>query len=147
VFIVAPTTEGERLDRNMEHVSGYVYVQARTGVTGAKDDVSDQTERSLDRLADYDVPKAVGFGIKTGEHAERIVAGGADGVIVGSALVDIVAEGTSAASQTQSDDVAEGVANDTPTEEVAARLEEKARELKAGAERGYEQRVPQAEGN
>ena len=132
VFIVAPTTEGERLRRNMEHVSGYVYVQARTGVTGARDDVSDQTERSLQRMADYYVPKAVGFGIKTGEHAERIVAGGADGVIVGSALVDIVAE---------------GVENDTPTEEVAARLEALARELKAGAERGYEQRVPQAEGN
>jgi len=131
VFIVAPTTEGERLHRNMEHVSGYVYVQARTGVTGAREDVSEQTERSLQRLADYDVPKAVGFGIKTGDHAERIVAGGADGVIVGSALVDIVAE---------------GVENDTPTEEVAARLEEKARELKAGARRGYEQRVPQAEG-
>jgi tryptophan synthase alpha chain len=131
VFIVAPTTEGERLHRNMEHVSGYVYVQARTGVTGAKDDVSEQTERSLERLADYDVPKAVGFGIKTGDHARRIVAGGADGVIVGSALVDIVAE---------------GVANDTPTDEVAARLAEKTRELKAGAERGYAQRVPQAEG-
>ncbi len=116
----------------MEHVSGYVYVQARTGVTGAKDDVSDQTERSLDRLREYDVPKAVGFGIKTGEHAERIVSGGADGVIVGSALVDIVAEGLEA---------------DTPTPEVAARLEEKARELKRGAKRGYEQRVPQAEGN
>ncbi|GGJ09385.1 tryptophan synthase subunit alpha [Halobellus salinus] len=132
VFIVAPTTEGDRLRRNMEHVSGYVYVQARTGVTGARDDVSDQTERSLQRLADYDVPKAVGFGIKTGEHAARIVAGGADGVIVGSALVDIVAE---------------GVENDTPTEEVAARLEAMARELKTGAERGYEQRVPQAGGN
>ena len=132
VFIVAPTTEGERLRRNMEHVSGYVYVQARTGVTGAKDDVSDQTERSLDRLREYDVPKAVGFGIKTGEHAERIVSGGADGVIVGSALVDIVAEGLEA---------------DTPTPEVAARLEEKARELKRGAKRGYKQRVPQAEGN
>ena len=132
VFIVAPTTEGERLHRNMEHVSGYVYVQARTGVTGAKDDVSDQTERSLDRLREYDVPKAVGFGIKTGEHAERIVSGGADGVIVGSALVDIVAEGLEA---------------DTPTPEVAARLEEKARELKRGAKRGYKQRVPQAEGN
>ncbi len=131
VFIVAPTTEGERLHRNMEHVSGYVYVQARTGVTGARDDVSDQTERSLERLADYEVPKAVGFGIKTGDHARRIVAGGADGVIVGSALVDIVAE---------------GVANDTPTDEVAARLAEKTRELKAGAERGYAQRVPQAEG-
>jgi tryptophan synthase alpha chain len=146
VFIVAPTTEGERLERNMEHVSGYVYVQARTGVTGAKEDVSEETEQSLERLAEYDVPKAVGFGIKTGEHAERIVAGGADGVIVGSALVDIVAEGTSTASQTQSDDVAEGADNNTPTEAVAARLEEKARELKAGAQRGYEQRVPQAEG-
>ena len=132
VFIVAPTTTGERLHRNMEHVSGYVYVQARTGVTGAKDDVSDQTERSLDRLREYDVPKAVGFGIKTGEHAERIVSGGADGVIVGSALVDIVAEGLEA---------------DTPTPEVAARLEAKARELKRGAKRGYKQRVPQAEGN
>ena len=130
VFIVAPTTEGDRLHRNMEHVSGYVYVQARTGVTGAKEDVSDETQRSLERLADYDVPKAVGFGIKTGEHTERIVAGGADGVIVGSALVDIVAD---------------GVDNDTPTEEVAAQLEKKARELKTGAERGYEQRVPQAE--
>ena len=132
VFIVAPTTEGERLHRNMEHVSGYVYVQARTGVTGAKDDVSDQTGRSLERLADYDVPKAVGFGIKTGEHAARIVAGGADGVIVGSALVDIVAE---------------GLESDTPTADVADRLEATARELKRGADRGYKQRVPQAEGN
>ena len=132
VFIVAPTTEGERLERNMEHVSGYVYVQARTGVTGAKEDVSDETERSLERLDDYDVPKAVGFGIKTGEHAERIVAGDADGVIVGSALVDIVAE---------------GVDDGTPADEVAARLAEKSRELKTGAERGYAQRVPQAEGN
>ncbi|WP_336021970.1 tryptophan synthase subunit alpha [Halobellus salinisoli] len=130
VFIVAPTTRGERLERIMSQVSGYVYVQARLGVTGAQDDVSGQTEASLDRLADYDVPKAVGFGIKTGEHAERIVAGGADGIIVGSALVDIVAEGAEA-----------GESADT----VASRLESKARELKGGALRGYEQRVPQAE--
>ncbi|MGQ4554774.1 tryptophan synthase subunit alpha [Halobellus sp. GM3] len=131
VFIVAPTTRGERLDRIMSRVSGYVYVQARLGVTGAQDDVSGQTEASLERLAGYDVPKAVGFGIKTGEHAERIVAGGADGIIVGSALVDIVAG---------------GVESEDSADEVAARLEEKARELKAGARRGYEQRVPQAEG-
>ena len=104
VFIVAPTTRGDRLERMRERVSGYVYVQARLGTTGARDDVSGRTEESLARLADWSVPKAVGFGIKTGEHAERIVAAGADGVIVGSALVDIVAE---------------GVAADTPTEEVA----------------------------
>ncbi|QCC48342.1 tryptophan synthase subunit alpha [Halobellus limi] len=131
VFIVAPTTRGDRLERIMSQVSGYVYVQARLGVTGAQEDVSGQTEESLDRLADYDVPKAVGFGIKTGEHAERIVAGGADGIIVGSALVDIVAEGAEAGES---------------AETVAGRLEEKARELKQGALRGYEQRVPQAEG-
>lgn len=130
VFIVAPTTQGERLERIMDQVSGYVYVQARLGVTGAQDDVSDQTGQSLDRLAEWDVPKAVGFGIKTGEHAANIVAGGADGIIVGSALVDIVAEGHE---------------NGDSAAEVADRLEAKARELKDGALRGAEQRVPHPE--
>jgi len=113
VFIVAPTTTEERLERMREQVSGYVYVQARLGVTGAREDVSDQTEGSLARLEGWDVPKAVGFGIKTGDHAERIVAAGADGIIVGSALVDIIAEGHE---------------NDTPVSETADRLTEKARE-------------------
>ncbi len=126
VFIVAPTTRGERLERIMERVSGYVYVQARLGTTGAKSDVSDSTAESLDRLREYDVPKAVGFGISTGEHAERIVAGGADGIIVGSALVDIVAEGHE-----------EGL----PVETVADQLAALSAELKAGAERGYASRV------
>jgi len=130
VFIVAPTTVGDRLDRIMGRVSGYVYVQARLGTTGARDDVSDRTTESLDRLAEYDVPKAVGFGISTGEHAERIVAGGADGIIVGSALVDIVAE---------------GVEDDLSTDEVADRLEALSRDLKSGAERGYAARVGTAE--
>jgi tryptophan synthase alpha chain len=109
-----------------EQVSGYVYVQARLGTTGARDDVSDRTEESLARVAGWDVPKAVGFGIKTGEHAERIVSAGADGVIVGSALVDIVAAGHE---------------NDEPTSDVADRLEEKARELKQGALRGASTRA------
>jgi tryptophan synthase alpha chain len=123
VFIVAPTTEGERLEQMRAHVSGYVYVQARLGVTGARDDVDDATEDSLARIADWDVPKAVGFGIKTGDHAQRIVAAGADGIIVGSALVDIIAEGYD---------------NGTPTETVADELETLARELKDGALRGVQ---------
>jgi tryptophan synthase alpha chain len=121
VFIVAPTTAGDRLDRMREQVSGYVYVQARLGTTGARDDVSDHTEASLARVDDWSVPKAVGFGIKTGDHAERIVCAGADGVIVGSALVDIVAAGNE---------------QDDSTDVVAARLEAKARDLKQGALRG-----------
>ena len=127
IFIVAPTTRGERLERIMDRVSGYVYVQARLGVTGARADVSDRTAESLDRLEPWNVPKAVGFGISTGEHAQEVVAAGADGVIVGSALVDIVAEG------------------DTDEGTVEERLERKARELKAGAVAGFEQRVPRPE--
>ena len=130
IFVVAPTTRGERLDRIMSQVSGYVYVQARLGTTGARDDVSDQTGQSLDRLREYDIPKAVGFGIKTGDHAAHIVEGGADGVIVGSALVDIVAE---------------GVESGASAADVADRLEDKARELKEGAERGFAQRRPHSE--
>ncbi|MFC5367482.1 tryptophan synthase subunit alpha [Salinirubrum litoreum] len=130
IFIVAPTTKGERLQRIMSQVSGYVYVQARLGVTGAQADVSDQTTDSLSRLSAWDVPKAVGFGISSGDHAERIVAGGADGIIVGSALVDIVAQGHEA--------------GDDPAE-IARRLTDLSEELVAGAGRGFAQRVPKAE--
>jgi tryptophan synthase alpha chain len=130
VFIVAPTTEGERLQSMMERVSGYVYVQARLGTTGAKSDVSDQTDRSLQRLSEWDVPKAVGFGISSGEQAERIVASGADGIIVGSALVDIVAD---------------GVDNEWSTAETADKLEAKARELAEGASRGRTEPATDAE--
>ena len=130
VFIVAPTTRGERLERIMQRVSGYVYVQARLGVTGARADVSDQTAGSLARLDGYDVPKAVGFGISSGEQAAEVVAAGADGVIVGSALVDIIAQGHE---------------DDDPTETVATRLENLSRELKEGALAGA-QRRPRPEG-
>ena len=121
VFIVAPTTTERRLERIREVVSGYVYVQARMGTTGARTDVSDRTAESLARVEDWDVPAAVGFGISAAEHARTVVASGADGVIVGSALVDIVAE---------------GVAEDLPSATVADRLESKARELTRGTNEG-----------
>jgi len=118
VFIVAPTTEGERLESIMGQVSGYVYVQARLGTTGARADVSGETAESLRKLERWDVPKAVGFGISEYDHAKEVVEAGADGVIVGSALVDIIADGATSGED---------------TEETAAKLEEKAAELKAGA--------------
>lgn len=118
VFIVAPTTEGDRLDALMERTSGFAYVQARLGTTGARSDLSDQTFESLTRLDGYDVPKAVGFGVSEPEHARAIVEGGADGVVVGSALVEIVAEG-----------IEEGAS----TAEVADRLQHTVAGLKEGA--------------
>ncbi|WP_132059843.1 tryptophan synthase subunit alpha [Halorussus amylolyticus] len=122
IFMVAPTTTDDRLDRMLTRASGFVYVQGRLGTTGARSDVSSETHVSLGRLAETGLPKAVGFGISEREHAREIVAGGADGVIVGSAFVDIIAEG----------------------EDVADRLEAKARELKDGAMEGGE-KVPEPE--
>ncbi|WP_135825501.1 tryptophan synthase subunit alpha [Halorussus ruber] len=123
VFIVAPTTTDERLGRMLDRATGFVYVQGRLGTTGARSDVSDETHVSLGRLDETDLPKAVGFGISERDHAREIVSGGADGVVVGSAFVDIVSE----------------------QEDTAARLEAKARELKAGALDGAEE-MAQPEG-
>ncbi len=126
IFIAAPTTREDRLRAIMQRGTGYLYVQARLGTTGASRSVSDQTKHTLDRIAAYEaserharLPKAVGFGISTGEQAATVVGAGADGVIVGSALVDIVAEG----------------------EDVVASLEELGRELKAGARAGFDRRT------
>jgi tryptophan synthase alpha chain len=121
VFIVAPTTTEERLGRMLDRTTGFVYVQGRLGTTGARDEVSEDTPEALERLQDADVPKAVGFGISSGEQAREVVTSGADGIIVGSAYVDIVAE---------------GVENDRSTDDVADRLEALAAELKAGAQKG-----------
>jgi tryptophan synthase alpha chain len=130
VSIVAPTTGEDRLERLLAVSSGYVYVQARLGVTGARDDLSERTAETLSRVRGHgtDLPLAVGFGIKTGDHAERVVRAGADGVIVGSALVDVVAAGHE---------------SETPTEETAARLADLAAELKAGAVAGREPAEPE----
>jgi len=125
ISIVAPTTTESRMRKLLDLCSGYVYVQARLGVTGTRTDVSDRTAESLARLSDTPLPKAVGFGISSGEQAASVVEAGADGVIVGSALVDIVAE---------------GYENDDPVEETATRLREKARELKEGAVAGGQRR-------
>jgi tryptophan synthase alpha chain len=125
ICIVAPTTTESRMRKLLDLCSGYVYVQARLGVTGARTDVSDRTAASLARLADPPLPKAVGFGISSGEQAAAVVGAGADGVIVGSALVDIVAG---------------GYENDDPVEETATKLREKARELKEGAVAGGQRR-------
>nr|WP_276261579.1 tryptophan synthase subunit alpha [Haloglomus sp. DT116] len=132
VSIVAPTTGEERLQRLVDLASGYLYIQARLGVTGARQSVSDRTAESLARVAETgtDLPRAVGFGISSFEQARDVIAAGADGVIVGSALVDIVAEGHEA---------------DRPVAETADRLEELGRELKEGALAGAGTEASQAD--
>ena len=88
IRLVAPTTAPERMRRVLAGARGFVYVVARLGVTGMSAAVSGDLDATVARVrAATDLPVAVGFGISTADQA-RQVARVADGVVVGSALVD-----------------------------------------------------------
>jgi len=90
IYLVAPTTPLERLAQVTAHSTGFVYIVSLTGVTGARKEVSADLETFLGRVRSVtDKPLAVGFGISTPEQAAR-VGKMAEGVIVGSALIDVV---------------------------------------------------------
>ena len=87
VFLAAPTSPPERLRRVAEASRGFVYAVSRTGVTGERQALSDETRPLVERLQGLtDVPVALGFGLSTPEHVAE-AAQVADGVVVGSALV------------------------------------------------------------
>jgi tryptophan synthase alpha chain len=92
IFLVAPNTPLERLNMIEKETSGFIYLVARTGVTGAKSDVL-QSTRDLIARVPVGKPKAVGFGISTPAQAAEVIAAGADGAIVGSVCVDLIARG------------------------------------------------------
>ena len=92
IFLVAPNTTQERINMILDQTSGFVYLVARTGVTGARCDILEDTKRLIARVPDG-MPKAVGFGISTPEQAAEVIIAGADAAIVGSACVDLIAKG------------------------------------------------------
>ena len=88
VFIVSEFTPDERMRYICGHVDSFVYVVSRPGVTGADTTLSASVKTTLARLKKItDKPAAVGFGISTPEHVREVRKAGAQGVIVGSALV------------------------------------------------------------
>jgi tryptophan synthase alpha chain len=88
VRLIAPTTPPERVALAARRASGFLYLISRLGVTGARDLVPLDLPEYVRRVrAATDLPVAVGFGIGTGAQA-RDTARLADGVVVGSALVD-----------------------------------------------------------
>ncbi|HET7599739.1 MAG TPA: tryptophan synthase subunit alpha [Gemmatimonadales bacterium] len=99
VRLVAPTTRPERLRQAVGDAEGFVYLVARLGVTGASTALAADLPGSVARLrAATPLPIAVGFGISTPAQA-RAVAVLADGVVVGSALVDVLGrDGVAAAA-------------------------------------------------
>ncbi len=99
IRLVAVTTGPARLKRIATNATGFLYLIARLGVTGAPTEVTGALEQMAARLhEESDLPVAVGFGIGTGEQARR-VAGFADGVVVGSALVERLGNDPPAARQ------------------------------------------------
>ncbi|HEV2147267.1 MAG TPA: tryptophan synthase subunit alpha [Longimicrobiaceae bacterium] len=90
IRLVAPTTLPERVREIAAASRGFLYYVSRTGVTGARQELAAGLEREVAELRSAtDVPVAVGFGIATPEQAAT-VARVADGVVVGSALVDLL---------------------------------------------------------
>lgn len=90
IRLIAPTTRSERIVEVTAGAQGFVYLVARLGVTGARAELSAGLTESVARVKRATtLPVAVGFGISTAEQA-AVVAGLADGVVVGSALVEIL---------------------------------------------------------
>ena len=92
VFIVAPTTPPRRIPKITAAATGFVYYVSREGVTGVRDEIADGIPEALKRIRMHtSLPVVVGFGISRRDQVNR-VARFADGVVVGSALVNCIKE-------------------------------------------------------
>lgn len=88
IRLATPTTDDRRLPAVLANTAGFVYYVSITGITGAATPDFDKVSGAVARIKRHtDLPVVVGFGVKTGAHAAAI-ARGADGVVVGSALID-----------------------------------------------------------
>jgi tryptophan synthase alpha chain len=88
IRLATPTTDDKRLPKVLTNTSGFVYYVSITGITGAAAPDTAKVTNAVARIKRHTkLPVAVGFGVRTAEQA-RAIAEGADGVVVGSALVD-----------------------------------------------------------
>jgi tryptophan synthase alpha chain len=88
IRLATPTTDDKRLPAVLNNTSGFVYYVSITGITGAAAPDAAKVSAAVARIKRHTkLPVAVGFGVRTAEQA-RAIAQGADGVVVGSALVD-----------------------------------------------------------
>ena len=92
IFLIAPTSTPARVELIAKQSTGFVYYVSRTGVTGERADLETSVNTMVASIKQHTAtPVAVGFGIATPEQAAE-VAGYADGVIVGSAIVRMIGE-------------------------------------------------------
>ena len=93
IYLVAPTTPDERIEFICKRGRGFIYYVSREGVTGMQAKVADTLGQMVAKIRTHtELPVAVGFGISTPEQS-RAVARHADAVVVGSAIVNQIAQG------------------------------------------------------
>ncbi len=96
VFMASPNTTPERMKKIASKTTGFIYAVSLLGVTGSRTKLSDMVFELIKQLKQYtSVPVCVGFGISTAEHAAAVANAGADGIIIGSRLVQIIEENLS----------------------------------------------------
>jgi len=121
VFLAAPTSDDERLEKISACSSGFLYLISRTGVTGAKDSLPDDLPGLVRRVRRFtELPVAVGFGISLPGHVS-VLGGLADAAVVGSALVSEIEKASS-------------------IEAASASLSERVKVLKEAGRRGLSRR-------
>ena len=92
IRLIAPTTPTDRIKKIAGGAKGFLYYVSREGVTGARDSIATSLPEKIAQLRKFsDLPVAVGFGISNPDQA-REVAQHADAVVVGSAIVDLIAK-------------------------------------------------------
>lgn len=93
IFLVTQTTRPKRLKQILKHARGYLYLVSILGITGKRKTISRKTFELIRSVRKKTVlPLAVGFGISRRNHLRHLARSEADGVIVGSALIEIIAK-------------------------------------------------------
>jgi tryptophan synthase alpha chain len=93
IFMTAQTTSNERLKMVNELCGGFLYVVAVMGVTGARSKLQSDTVQLISRVKHHsELPQVIGFGISRPEHVKEVISAGSDGVIVASALLELISQ-------------------------------------------------------
>lgn len=93
IFMVAPTSTDRRIEMIAKRSTGFIYCVSIKGVTGARTELPVELPTLIEKIRSYtDIPVVVGFGVSNGEQAKSL-KGLADGVIVGSALINAIKSG------------------------------------------------------
>jgi tryptophan synthase alpha chain len=96
IRLATPTTDDRRLPKVLENTSGFVYYVSMTGITGSALADTTKVATAVQRIKQHtDLPVCVGFGVKTAEQA-RTIGASADGVVVGTAIVNQIASSLTA---------------------------------------------------